>query len=93
MRRMSRHLPDKNRTESTHADTPHLLPLRRMSEGLYRKGRENQAHAHSRLEATVHLKIRLSSHKATHGEPPKRHEAQHTTFRQQKTTGKEVELS
>ena len=125
MRRMSRHLPDKNRTKSTHADTPereednakvdtfshhdhqrrrghvqgrnrnrpHLLPLRRMSEGLYRKGRENQTYAHARLETTVHLKIRLSNHKATHGEPLKKHEAQHTTFRQQKTTGKEVKLS
>ena len=118
---MSRHLPDKNRTESTHADAserdedhakvdtfsnhnhqrrrghvqgrnrnqPHLLPLRRVSEGLYRKGRETQTHAHPRLGATVHLKIRLSSHKAT----PKRHEAQLTTFRQQKTTGKKIELS
>jgi len=112
MRRMSRHLPDKNRTESTHADAPerdedhakvdtfsnhnhqrrrghvqgrnrnqpHLLPLRRVSEGLYRKGRETQTHAHSRLKATIHLKDTIIKSQSN----LQRHEAQLTTFRQQK---------
>ena len=117
---MSRHLPDKNRTKSTHADTPereednakvdtfshhdhqrrrghvqgrnrnrpHLLSVRRMSEGFYRERRENQTHAHARL--MVHLKIRLSSCKIDLRKISKK---LNTRRFGNKTTGNEIEVS